>query len=130
MNFNEEIMVDDEIVALNPEPEEPREYLVVQRRYFEAVRQRAINLLPESWTFGNPKDYETHIQIRMAQETGIAFCNTKDSLGGQLGNTVEDVAKRCVEAEAGSKKQSKIIDDLRDEVSDLEHQLFLAKGRK
>jgi hypothetical protein len=125
----EEESEESEEAELDPEPpEEPREYLVVQRRYFEAARQRAINALPHPGTFGNPKDYETHVQIRIAQEAGIAFCNTKDSLGGQLGNTVEEVAERCVKAEAGSKKQKELIADLQDQLEEANRRLGQSKG--
>jgi hypothetical protein len=133
------MLYDEELASIAPDfcapsstisCEEPREFLVVQRRYFEAARQRAIFSLPESWTFGNPKDYETHIQIRVALEAGMTFCNVKDALGGYLAPTVEGLAQRCVNAEAGSAKQAKLIEQLQDEIDELKSDLFLAKGRE
>jgi hypothetical protein len=112
-----------EVEEAEPEPEaeepegedsevlEPFEFLATQRRYFEAARQRAINTLTNPLLFGNPKDYETHVLMRISQEAGMTFCNVKDSMGGQLGSTVEELAQRCADAEAGSKKQNQIIED-------------------
>lgn len=101
------------------EPEQESEYvecMVIARRFIEAARQRAAFSVdrPDAY-FPNPRDRQTHIDIRASQEIAMAFCNVKDSLGGQLGNSVDELAKRCVDAEAGSKKQSKIITELQEE---------------
>ena len=75
--------------------------------------------MPHVGTFGNPLDWNTHVQIRASQEIAMAFCNVKDAQGGQLGNTVDEMAQRCVNSEAGSKKWQRIVDDLQDQVDSL-----------
>lgn len=131
--FEEELRGSDEHIAAQNSEEasepEPREYLIVQRRYFDAARQRAIRLLPHPSTFGNPKDYETHVLVRISQEAGMAFCNTKDAMGGQLAHTVEELAQRCVNAESGNSKKDSIIDELRNENADLRLDLAQVRGR-
>lgn len=100
------------------EPEnEPREFLIVQRQYFDAARQRAINTLPPAYTFGNPRDYETHIQMRMCQETAMSFCNV--TFFGDKPGTVDQLAQGYVDMESGTRKQSRLIDDLQDQVDSL-----------
>jgi hypothetical protein len=111
---------------LETEPE-PREIFIRQRRFLDNTRRRAINSLSRS-AVKNPKDYETIIQIHVAQVAAIAFCNVKDSLGGQLAPTVEEMAKRCVNAEASSKKQNQLIEDLQDQLDEANRKLGQVKG--
>ena len=42
---------------------------------------------------------------------------------GQLGNTVADLTRRCVKAEGGNTAKNRLIDALREELSDLCQQL-------
>jgi hypothetical protein len=108
----------EELAAL-PDDEaddEPIECCYTQRLFIEKARERAAFMIDSPGTcFPNPKDRQTHIDIRASQEIAMAFCNVKDAQGSQLGFTVDDVATRCLNAEAASKKQSKVIEDLQDE---------------
>jgi hypothetical protein len=116
-------------------PPEIYECLRTQRLFLEGARKRAermidVTAMASNAFFPNPHDRETHIQLAFVSEAAMAFCNVKDSLGGQVANSVEECAQRCVDAEAGSKKLNKLIDDLRDENADLRAELAQAKGRK
>ena len=62
--------------------------------------------MPSVDTFENPQDWQTHVDIRASQEVAMAFCNVKDSLGRQLGNTVDEMARRCVNARVLYKKDA------------------------
>jgi hypothetical protein len=100
--------------------DEPIECNIKAPRFIEEARERATRRVDTSGLcFPNPRDWQTMIDLFTPQEIAMAFCNVKDEQGGQLGNTVDDVAKRCVKAESGSRKQAKLIEDLRAEIHDL-----------
>lgn len=97
------------------DPTEALESLIVQRHAIEAFKQRTEMILG-NYDFPNPRDRETQYTLILSGFVAAAMCSVKDSRGGSLGNTVDEIAKRCVKAEAGSKKQSKLIDELQDEL--------------
>jgi hypothetical protein len=120
----EKLRVEHHIVM--EDENEPIECCQQQRKYFEGARQRAIQTLPPFHTFGNRKDYETHVQMRMCLETGMSFCNT--IIPGDRPGTVDQCAERMVAAEGDNSKKDRLIDDLKDEIHDLHLQLNRAKG--
>jgi len=90
-----------------------------QRRYLQGALQRAKMMAGTEASYPNHNDYLTKVEMLYVQEAGMAFCNVKDSMGGQLANSVEDLAQRCLDSESGRAKQSKLIDDLEDQVDTL-----------
>jgi hypothetical protein len=96
------------------------EKLIRQRKYIDAAYERAIQLTPPVEDYGNPLDWNTMVQIRAAQEIAMSFCNVKDHLGTQLGSSIDEVAQRCVNAESGSKAQSKLIAEMQEQIERLE----------
>jgi hypothetical protein len=111
--------------------DEPIECNIVARRFIDGARERAALLVDRTGTcFPNPRDRQTAIDLLSSPEIAMGFCNVKDSLGGQFANTVDELATRCLNAESGSAQNARIIDQLRDEILDLQHQLGRSKGGK
>jgi hypothetical protein len=106
---------------------EPVEFLITQRLYFDAARERAIRALPPAECFDNPQDFETHIQMRMCQETGMTFSNV--IFFGAKPATVDECAQLRVDAESGNSSKDRMIGNLKDEIHDLKLQLVRAKTR-
>jgi hypothetical protein len=104
------------------------ECLARQRRYFEGALQRARNKVGAQGCFPNHRDYLTNVEMCYVQEAAMSFCQT--IFPGNRPATIDELGQRMVDAENGSSKKDRLIDDLRDEISDLEGELFLAKGRK
>jgi hypothetical protein len=90
-----------------------------QRRYLQGALRRAQDMVGASGYFPNHNDYLAKVEMLYVQEVGMAFCNVTDSLGGQLATTVDELARRCVNSEAGSSKQGKLMEDLQDRVDTL-----------
>jgi hypothetical protein len=100
--------------------------LAPQRRYFEGALQRARNKVGAEASFPNHQDYLTNVEMSWCSDAETTLCTATDAQGARLANSVEELAERCVKAEAGSDKQSKLIEDLQNQVDDLER--FIRDG--
>jgi hypothetical protein len=106
------------------------EILRPQRYYMEAALTRAKNRAKAMGVFPNRKDYMTTVEMFYVSDVSTALCTTVGADGGRLGNSLEEVAERCVKAEAGSVKQSKRIDELEDHIHELNRQIGQIRGGK
>ena len=106
------------------------ECLPRQRRYLQGAVQRAKNTVLAMGYYPNHNDYLTNLEMAYVGEAAMALCCVTDPYGSPLATTVTDLAKRCVEAEAGNSSKDKLIDALRDDIHDLQLQLGRALGSR
>jgi len=93
------------------------EMLRPQRYYMQAALTRAKNRAAAMGIFPNRNDYMTTVENFYCTDVATAMCTAVGADGGRLGNSIEEVAERCVKAEAGSAKLIKRIDELEDIVN-------------
>lgn len=98
--------------------------LHLERRKADATRH--IDSMPGY--FPNPYDRETHIEIEYGLRIAMDFVNV--TFHGARPNTVTDCAKRMVEAESTNTSKDRLIDTLRDEIEDLNHEIGQLKGQR
>jgi hypothetical protein len=115
-----------------PDPESTVEILARQRRWFAAQRQLATQWVDSTGGyFPNPQDRETQIESRYLNIAAAGFYSSNLFANGPPA-TIEDLVKRAVDAENAvesvTSSKDRIIDDLRDEILDLEHQAGRKQG--
>jgi hypothetical protein len=108
---------------------EPVERLLSMRLYLDGARERAKrSVLLRSTPGANPKDVETLTLAEMTDEAAMAFCSAP--FFGDKPRTVTELANLYIEVESNTRKTDRLIDKLKEQITDLKEQLFLAKGRK
>ena len=76
--------------------------------------------------FPNRNDYYTAREMIYVQNAAMAFCTTVGRDGGPLADTVDNLAQRCLKAEAGGKKLKEENATLREELDRMK--AYFAKG--
>jgi hypothetical protein len=84
-----------------------------QRRYFENALRMAEQQI-SGQHFPNENDRLAAREIIYVQHAAMGMCGVRG-----VGNTVEEMAKRCKEAEEQTRKQGKVIVDLENQVDEL-----------
>lgn len=115
-----------------PDPESTVEILARQRRWFATQRQLATQWVDSTGGyFPNPQDRETQIESRYLNIAAAGFYSSNVFANGPPA-TIEDLVKRAVDAENAvesvTSSKDRIIDDLRDEILDLQHQAGRKQG--
>jgi hypothetical protein len=115
-----------------PDPESTVEILARQRRWFASQRQLATQWVDSSGGyFPNPTDRETQIESRYLNIAAAGFYSSNVFANGPPA-TIEDLVKRTVDAEneveSITSSTGRIIEGLRDEILDLQHQAGRKQG--
>jgi hypothetical protein len=98
--------------ALAEAGERPFECLWAQRKHLENALRRARQSIGSPATFPNEDDYHTHVELAYANIVALEFCNVRDAQGTPLANNVDELAQRCLKAEADLRKQGQVISEL------------------
>lgn len=124
----------ERIAAGEPEPD-PDEYIEVlarQRRWFESQRELAKQRVMQRGAMPG-RDFETQVEMDYLNFASVAFSSANvffhSSHGNRAPATMDDLVKRCKDAENSNSSKDKLIDSLRDEIYELQHKLGQAKGR-
>jgi len=105
----------------------PMELLVVQRRFFENVWNRATQLVnPPGTYYPNPRDGQTNIMMAFIKLASMEFCSVP--FFGERPKDVDECATRMNEAENGNKKRDRLIDDLQDMLDNANEEVNRLKG--
>ena len=96
----------------------PAAKLMRQHNFILGAFDRAARTLPPPEQFGNPIDYNVHLNMRASFEIAFAMSNTLDDYGISMGQDFEGVLQNCRSLTSGSKKQAQRIAELEQLLTD------------
>lgn len=96
------------------------ETLARQRRWFATARQKAAQSVDaRGGYFPNPLDRETQIEMVYLNNASVGFFSASSTFEAGPPATIEDLVKRAADAESEVSSKDRVIDSLRDEITDL-----------
>jgi hypothetical protein len=114
-----------------PDPSGLFEQYAVQRRWFATQRQLAAQRVDRSGGyFPNPRDRESQIEMHYLNYASVGYSTSNMPFEGVNIQSMDELVAFAHEAQDGNTSRDKLIDRLRDQILDLQQDLFLEKGKK